>query len=112
MPRKQCACGCGEWFSGRARQKFLDDGHYRRSAYFIEQVVGGMRRALLTKRATPVRLAGFGELTAREQAIYQRARTNALTYSRAKVREEARRQAWAEALGEPREGMWRKRRAA
>jgi len=72
-----------------ARRKAL--GIYQR----MQAKATAARRA---KRRTA--LAGFGVLTEREQAIYQRGRENALTYSRARQRELGRRNGWAEALGE------------
>jgi hypothetical protein len=32
MPRKVCACGCGQSFTGRARQRYLNMAHYGQSA--------------------------------------------------------------------------------
>ena len=66
-------------------------GHYQR-------MQAKALAARMAKRRTT--LAGFGMLTEREQAIYQRGRENALTYSRARQRELGRRNGWAEALGE------------
>lgn len=71
------------------RRKAL--GHYQR-------MQAKARAARLAARR--VALAGFGLLTEREQAIYQRGRENALTYSRARQRELGRRNGWAEACGE------------
>lgn len=71
------------------RRKAL--GHYQR-------MQAKARAARMAKRCSV--LAGFGVLTEREQAIYQRGRDNALTYSRARQRELGRRNGWAEALGE------------
>lgn len=48
----------------------------------------------------PMTLAGFGLLTPREQAIYQRGRVNGQTYARQAAYLRGRRAGWAEALGE------------
>jgi len=32
MPLKVCACGCGQSFTGRARQRYLNMTHYGQSA--------------------------------------------------------------------------------
>ena len=97
MPRKQCACGCGEWFSGKGRQQFADDTHYRQSAFFRGQVQRAMAHARKAKLAHVVEaLAGLGTLTEREQWIYRRGHTNGYSAGR----QMGRRHGFREALGE------------
>lgn len=77
------------------------DVERRKAAGLYRRAWVKSREVLAAKTRT---LAGFGVLTAREAAIYQRGRENALTYSRWSQREAGRRQGWAEALGEGRRG--------
>lgn len=110
MPRKQCACGCGEWFSAEAKQRFKDWAHYvasaladtqRRAASHLAKAARDRRRALMT-------LSGFGRLTAREMRIYERGRHNGWSSGY----DMGRRKGYADACGEGAEVTWRKGRAA
>ena len=108
MPRKPCACGCGETFEGRTR--FIDIHHYRRSPEFKAQRHAASLKAKANrdKMRGSMALKGFGRLTPRELAIYKVGHHNGQSsgYDR------GRRKGFADALGERDEIQWRKRRAA
>jgi len=106
VPRKQCACGCGEWIDGRTR--FVDIHHYRRSPEFKAQRHAASLKAKANrdKMRGSMTLKGFGRLTPRELAIYKVGHHNGQSsgYDR------GRRKGYADANGEDMEGTWSKAR--
>lgn len=110
MPRKQCACGCGEWFESRDRTKFKSWDHYQRSGHLHAQRTAASHKAKAARDAqrANMTLAGFGRLTEREMRIYERGRHN----GKASGYDMGRRKGYADACGEGAEVTWRKGRAA
>jgi hypothetical protein len=111
MIRRQCACGCGQWFDAdRERAKFLNWDHYTRSPHLKAQREQASRKAKTvrdTHRAN-MALKGFGRLSVRELAIYERGRHNGWSSGY----DMGRRKGFADACREAPEITWRKRRAA
>lgn len=118
MPRKQCACGCGEWFTApRNRLKFKNWQHFIASPQYRAQTLKGAVEAVKarTKNRAARRLVldGFGELSPRELLIYERGRHNGMVFGRRKGDEAGYRRGWADACGEDGDPRWTaKRRAA
>ena len=117
MPRKQCACGCGEWFTApRNRLKFKNWQHFIASPQYREQTMKGAKLAVeaRTKNRAKRRMVldGFGELSPRELAIYERGRHNGMVFGRRKGYDAGIRKGYADANGEDMEGTWSKARRA
>lgn len=108
MPLKPCACGCGSVVVGRSSRKYLDRGHYLRSPKAKADALRASHKAKAQRdaRKSGMTLSGFGRLTARELAIYERGRHNA----GATQYDLGRRKGFADALGEAPEVTWRRRR--
>ena len=106
LKRKRCACGCGQWFSpDKAVRQFKNWEHFIASPQYKAQVrraaplAAQARKRNLSMRVPT--LSGFGALTPREYAIYQRGRHNgAVNARRGRPVDAAYRRGWAEALGE------------
>lgn len=112
MPwRKQCQCGCEQWFVADHRErKFLSRAHFNASPQYRAQVAaaGPLAAAARVRNwaARPMVLKEFGTLTERERAIYTHARRNGLVHGRRKGYEAGIRRGYALALGEHDEATW------
>lgn len=112
MPwRKQCQCGCGQWFTAdRFERKYLDRAHFNASPQYRAQIAaaGPLAAAarVRNRAARPMVLKGFGLLNAREQALYAYARRNGLVHGRRKGYEAGIRRGYALALGETDKQQW------
>jgi hypothetical protein len=98
MPVLRCECGCKRVFTARARRQFFDMAHYRQSPQYRAQVV---RASHVAKAARDLKrgcmaLKGFGPLTPRELALYERGRHNGWSSGY----DMGRRKGWADATDE------------
>ncbi len=110
MPRKQCACGCKEWFDGEAKLKFKNWEHFSRSPHLKAQRLAASLKAKAAREAKRASMAlkGFGRLSVREMLIYERGRHNGWSSGY----DMGRRKGYADACREAPDETWSKARRA